>query len=229
MAEKGERIHMLHLIKALLILLSLIMTQPTTGGQPREEKARQNVEAVMGKHFGKAVFIRIIKEEYALELWLKGNDGKWMIYKTYDIAAMSGELGPKTAEGDEQAPEGFYRVFPRSMNPWSNYHLAFNIGYPNAYDRKLGRTGSYIMVHGSFVSIGCFAMTDACIEEIYTLVNEAFKAGEKYVPVQVYPFRMTPERMQEEAGNEHLAFWKHLLPGWQYTESHKAPYPDKDN
>ena len=124
---------------------------------------------------------------------------------SYSIAGMSGTLGPKTTEGDKQAPEGFYRVFPHALNPQSRFHLSFNIGYPNAYDKSLSRTGSYIMVHGGKASVGCFAMTDAGIEEIYTLVNEAFKAGAESVPVQVYPFRMTPERMAQEADNEHLS------------------------
>ena len=85
------------------------------------------------------------------------------------------------------------------------------------------------MVHGNILSVGCFAMTDSKIEEIYTMVNEAFKAGIKYVPVQVYPFRMTDERMRTERGNEHYEFWQHLLPGWQHTEATNTPYPDSDN
>lgn len=220
---------MQHLVQLFIILISVLMSTLCEGKPNRDVVARQNVQPMLGEHFGKPVFIRIIKEEYLLELWLKEPDGKWSILKTYDIAAMSGDLGPKTAEGDEQAPEGFYRVYKSNMNPRSRYHLAFNIGYPNSYDRKLGRTGSFIMIHGDMVSIGCFAMTDARIEEIYTLVDEAFKAGAGYIPVQVYPFRMTPERMQEEKESEHIDFWNHLLPGWQYTESKKAPYPDKDN
>ncbi len=213
----------------IIIIIIAIMINTSTEKEARDIIAKQNVEASLGKHFGKEVFIRIIKEDYLLELWLKDKEGNWAILKTYEIAAMSGEIGPKTAEGDKQAPEGFYRVYINKLNPRSNYHLAFNIGYPNTYDRSLGRTGSYIMIHGNNRSIGCFAMTDPLIEEIYTLVNEAFKAGATYIPVQVYPFRMTAERMQQEAKNKHIDFWNHLLPGWQYTESKKAPYPDKDN
>lgn len=204
------------------------MNQISPAKDDRVATARANVLGELGAHFGKPVFIRIIKEDYLFELWVQEADGKWNILKTYEIAGMSGDIGPKTAEGDEQAPEGFYRVYPRSMNPRSSYHLSFNIGYPNAYDRKLKRTGSYIMVHGSDESIGCFAMTDPCIEEIYTLVNEAFKAGVPNIPVQVYPFTMSEERMKEESESEHYAFWQHLLPGWQHTESRQEPYPDTD-
>ena len=218
-----------HLVQVFIVLISLFMNHLSEAKPNRDIQARQNVLPVLGQHFGKPVFIRIIKEEYLLELWLKEANGQWRLFRNYNIAAMSGDLGPKTAEGDEQAPEGFYRVFKSSLNPNSSYHLSFNIGYPNAYDRKLGRTGSFIMIHGDMVSIGCFAMTDSRIEEIYTLVAEAFKAGAKYVPVQVYPFRMTAERMQKEAENKHIDFWQHLLPGWQHTESRQEPYPDRDN
>lgn len=217
-----------------LTLVSLLMLPLTTGCEapPPEQRvktARQNSTPTLGRHFGKPVFIRIIKEDYEFELYVQEPDHSWQLVKTYEIAGMSGDIGPKTREGDEQAPEGFYRVLPGAMNPRSNYHLSFNIGYPNAYDRALGRTGSYIMVHGSDVSIGCFAMTDPGIEEIYTLVNEAFKAGVKSVPVQIYPFRMTKERMAEEAFSEHHEFWRHLQPGWEYTEQHGAPYDDSDS
>ncbi len=198
-------------------------------GSDRVAAARQHVVAELGAHFGKPVFIRIIKEDWELELWVREADNSWRILRTYEIEAMSGEPGPKTAEGDEQAPEGFYRVYKSSLNPRSRYHLSFNIGYPNTYDKQLGRTGSFIMIHGGDESIGCFAMTDPKIEEIYTLVNEAFKADTKCIPVQVYPFRMTPERMQQEEGNEYIDFWNHLQPGWEYTETNQAPYPDKDN
>ena len=215
---------------ALIILSVIVMgiaPAQTTGDRVLD--ARNNVQSEFAEHFGKPVFIRIIKEDRDLELWVQEADKSWHILKSYHIFGMSGELGPKTAEGDEQAPEGFYRVYPHSMNPRSKFHLSFNIGYPNAYDRKLGRTGSFIMVHGDILSIGCFAMTDARIEEIYTMVNEAFKASTQYVPVQVYPFRMTDERMLKEQESEHFEFWQHLLPGWQHTETSCSPYPDSDN
>lgn len=214
----------------LLIILTVLpmITASCDASADRVITARKNVAPALENHFGKPVFIRIIKEDWELELWVQEPDASWQRLKVYEIAAMSGELGPKTREGDEQAPEGFYRVLPSAMNPRSSYHLSFNIGYPNNYDKSLGRTGSYIMVHGSDVSIGCFAMTDPVIEEIYTLVNEAFLAGTKSVPVQVYPFRMTPERMQQEAQNKHYSFWLHLLPGWQFTEKNNAPYVDSD-
>ena len=207
----------------------MTMDATNSAEQNRAKKAKANVQKELSRHFGKAVFIRIIKETKQLELWLKECPGEWALLKIYCIAAVSGNTGPKTAEGDMQAPEGFYRVYPRSMNSRSKFHLAFNIGYPNSYDRALGRTGSFIMVHGGDKSVGCFAMTDAGIEEIYTMVNEAFNAGAEYVPVQIYPFRMTPDRMAREQKNTHYDFWLHLYPGWLHTETAHEPYSDTDS
>lgn len=212
----------------LPFLLFMASENPPTVDTDRVAQARHKVVATSLEFYvGSPVFIRIIKEKRELQLWVQSL-GAWHILKTYPIAGMSGDLGPKTAEGDCQAPEGFYSVAPNGLNPRSKYHLSFNIGYPNGYDKSLGRTGSYIMVHGSDVSVGCFAMTDSGIEEIYTMVNEAFLAGQKSIPVQIYPFRMTAERMLAEKHNRHYAFWQLLQPGWLHTEQYQEPAPACD-
>jgi len=173
---------------------------------------------------GSPVFIRIFKESRELELWLRHPASqKFRHFKTWRIAAMSGTLGPKTAEGDLQAPEGFYYV-PRSrMKPDSRFHLAFNLGYPNTYDLAHHCTGSFLMVHGNRVSIGCFAMTDPGIEEIYTLCSTALQHGQTYFRVHSFPFRMTPERLAEEKNTPHHAFWLNLKQGYDHFETHKTP------
>ena len=216
----------------LLAAACLAMSLPScTPDEPdRVAIAYRHVKPAWGAHFGKPVFIRIIKEKRELELHVREEEENfWHLLKTYPIAAMSGTLGPKQAEGDLQAPEGFYEVYPSSLNPRSNHWLAFNVGYPNAYDRSLGRTGSYIMVHGGASSVGCFAITDPAIEEVYTMVHQALEAGQKYVPVQIYPFEMTPQRMQREQDSPHIEFWRHLQPGWQFTHDHAAPYQPGTN
>jgi len=176
-----------------------------------------------GLRVGAAVFIRIFKEEKQLELWVRKDDGTYALFRTYPVAAMSGELGPKVAEGDNQAPEGFYHVPPAAMKPDSTFHLAFNLGYPNAYDRAHGRTGSFLMVHGNEVSIGCFAMTDAKIEEIYTLCDLALKNGQPFFRVHAFPFRMTDKRMADARGNKWEDFWKNLKEGYDFFERAKTP------
>jgi murein L,D-transpeptidase YafK len=166
---------------------------------------------------GQPAFIRIFKESHELELWLQGTASEWTLFRTYPIACFSGTLGPKTREGDMQAPEGFYSVTARQLNPASSYHLAFNIGYPNAYDLAQKRTGSLIMIHGDMCSIGCFAMTDTLIEEIYLIVATAL-AHTPSVPVHSFPFRMTPERLSQ-AAPIHLTFWQTLLPAYTRFET----------
>ena len=124
-----------------------------------------------------------------------------------------------------QAPEGFYAFGNSLLNPASRYHLAFNIGYPNAYDRHHQRTGSLIMVHGRRVSIGCFAMTDPVIEEIYLVIEAALNQGQPRIPVHVFPFRMTPERLDQARTDKdiHLDFWLGLRAGYDAFETKKLP------
>ena len=148
---------------------------------------------------GSPVFVRIFKREGALELYVRQN-GRFALKKTYQVCKMSGRVGPKLKSGDYQAPEGFYQVTARQLNPNSQYHLAFNVGYPNAFDRQNGRTGSAIMVHGDCVSIGCFAMTNKGIEEIYGYVAAALKNGQREVPVHIFPFRMSEGAIARESG-----------------------------
>jgi len=179
----------------------------------------------VGLHLGDPVFIRAFKEERELELYVKSRTtGTFVLFRKYPIVAASGRLGPKLAEGDGQVPEGFYAVSKRAMNPNSLYHLSFNIGYPNAYDRSLDRTGSAIMIHGSNVSIGCLAMTNEKIEEIYTLCDKALDNGQPFFRVHIFPFRMTEERMARAAGTQWEDFWKNLKEGYdRFEKSHLPP------
>ena len=174
---------------------------------------QQWVEA--GLQWGASVFIRIFKESSELEVWGDpGGGAEWIKFRTYPIACFSGELGPKLREGDGQAPEGIYATNASLLNPQSRYHLSFNIGYPNALERQLGRTGSLIMIHGSDVSVGCFAMTDPQIEEIYLFVEAALRHGAKTVPIHCFPFRMTDARLQQarDDSNPWTPFWEELQP-----------------
>ena len=170
------------------------------------------------------ILIRIFKEESVLEVWKpQKSTGRYALLKTYDICKWSGDLGPKKVEGDRQAPEGFYTITPAQMNPKSNYYLSFNLGYPNDYDRSLGRTGSHLMVHGACSSRGCYSMDDAQIQEIYTLARLAFQGGQRAFQVQAYPFRMTPENMAKHRGDANMAFWKMLKEGYDHFDVLKQP------
>lgn len=173
------------------------------------------------------IYIRIFKEESQLEVWKKKRDGQYALLKTYEICKWSGEIGPKIVEGDRQAPEGFYTVTPAQMNPNSSYYLSFNIGYPNAYDQALGRTGSNLMVHGACSSAGCYSMTDEYAGELFALAREAFKGGQTAFQVHAFPFRMTPENMAKHRDNPNYAFWRMLKEGYDNFEvTHVVPTVD---
>jgi len=171
---------------------------------------------------GRPIFIRIFKKEKLLEVWVKAQE-QYVLLKAYDICAFSGHLGPKRKEGDRQAPEGFYRVKKRQLNPHSSYHLSFNLGYPNRYDKAHYRTGSYLMVHGECVSVGCYAMTNKYIEEIYHLMEEALKQGQPYVQVHAFPFYMTAKNMAKHSRSRWYDFWSELQQGYDYFEIEKLP------
>ncbi len=171
---------------------------------------------------GDPVFIRIFKEESLLEVWIRSGT-EYQHLKDYAICAYSGYLGPKLKEGDMQSPEGFYKVKQYQLNPNSKFHLSFNLGYPNKYDRVHKRTGSFLMVHGNCVSIGCYAMTDEKIEEIYALLEGALNNSQSYVQVHVYPFRMTEENMALFSESEWYDFWVNLKEGYDYFEAEKLP------
>jgi murein L,D-transpeptidase YafK len=162
---------------------------------------------------GAPVLIRIYKEERALEVWKQDRTGKFTLLQSYPICKFSGKLGPKIAQGDYQAPEGFYDITPAQLNPQSSEYLSFNIGFPNAFDRSLGRTGSFLMVHGGCRSVGCYAMTDYQMEEIYGLVEEAFRGGQDRVQLQAFPFQMTAENLTRHADDPSAPFWEMLKTG----------------
>ena len=177
----------------------------------------------MGSSPGEAMVIRIFKEEKTLEVWKRTSAGQYKMFKTYEICAFSGDLGPKIKEGDRQSPEGFYTITPGLMNPRSNYYLAFNTGFPNKFDRVWGRTGSDLMVHGDCSSRGCYAMTDEGIAEIYALARETFKGGNQSFQLQIYPFRMTAAKLAQQASNQHLNFWKDIKEGYDLFELTRTP------
>ena len=190
--------------------------------RPPNPTLQDRLEA-RGFRFGAPAFIRIFKKEEVLEVWLQKDNGEYALFLDYPICIYSGELGPKTREGDKQSPEGFYTVGREAMNPNSQYHLSFNLGYPNAYDRAHGYSGSMLMVHGKCVSIGCYAMGDRQIEEIYTLVGSALQRGQPFVRVHAFPFRMTDANLAAYSEHRWYDFWRMLKPGYDYFERYHQP------
>ena len=173
------------------------------------------------------ILVRVFKEESELEVWKQDTTGRYELLKVYPICRWSGDLGPKVHEGDRQAPEGFYQITPGLMNPNSNYYLAINIGFPNAYDKANGRSGAFLMIHGDCSSRGCYAMTDEQIGEIYSLARESFLGGQQSFQIQAYPFRMTPANFAHHRTNPNMPFWKMIKEGNDHFEvTHLEPKVD---
>jgi murein L,D-transpeptidase YafK len=178
----------------------------------------QNKMSEMGLSKASPILIRAYKKESELEVWKADNSGEYKLLHTYPICRWSGQLGPKKVEGDRQVPEGFYSITPTMMNPNSSFYLSFNVGYPNAFDRQLGRTGSHIMVHGACSSRGCFSMTDRQIADIYAMARESFSGGQQAIQMQSLPFRFTPANLAKHRADENLPFWKNLKEGADHFE-----------
>ena len=234
----GPRLLALRAIRACAALLALALCGAAVPGGGHEPpppgdraaaaaaRVRPGLEtqlARVGLRFGAPVFLRVFKEENELEVWV--DDGtRYVLFRRYPVCRWSGALGPKLAQGDGQAPEGFYRVGRGQLNPFSAYHLSFNLGYPNAYDRALGRTGDYLMVHGRCVSVGCYAMGDAAIEEIYTLVAAALAGGQPAVDVHAFPFRFDRRAEVGWADHRWAPFWRELREGHAaFERTHRPP------
>ena len=139
-------------------------------------RIKPDFERINRKYPPEKIMLIGLKEEKLLEVWIADGTNNFQKLKTYPVLKMSGVSGPKLKEGDRQVPEGFYRI--EALNPNSLFHLALRLNYPNEFDcekaKEEGRQnpGSDIMIHGSDRSVGCLAMGDEAIEEIFVLAAE---------------------------------------------------------
>lgn len=169
------------------------------------------------------------KSEKVLEVYARNHSGT--IYKkvsSYPICVLSGDLGPKQMRGDGQIPEGFYHI--DRFHPASNFYLSLGINYPNLADRRrstASNLGGDIFIHGNCKSIGCLAMTDDKIKEIYVYAAQARQNGQQKIPVYIFPFKMTDRTMQaaQLAYQDYpdlIRFWANLKTGYDRFETLKT-------
>lgn len=170
------------------------------------------------------ILLRVFKKDAVLELWAGDGKSALALVKRYPICAQSGVLGPKTKQGDMQVPEGFYVV--DRENPFSAYHLALHVDYPNARDRARGRAagtkdlGGDIMVHGDCVTIGCIPLQDDPIEEVFLAVHDARAAGGR-AAIHIFPARLDDDGLAKLPRDdaELVRFWTdELAPGYRFFE-----------
>ena len=225
----------LALLMSTVVAAAMALVGCTTGGTPAgngrhtQPLSERMLAELAAKNMEKEspILVRVFKDEAELEVWKQNKSGRFALLRAYPICRWSGQLGPKIKQGDRQAPEGFYTISPGLMNPNSNYYLAINTGFPNAYDRANGRTGALLMIHGECSSSGCYAMTDEQIAEIYALARESFFGGQKSFQLQAFPFRMTPLNMARHRNSPHFEFWKMLKQGNDHFEvTHLEPKVD---
>lgn len=217
---------MWHAFKTLAVgILALWLSGCVSGVLSVDNKASQPIPASLVATMSKKsmspaspILIRIFKQESELEIWKQDRTGKYALLKTYPMCRWSGKLGPKTREGDRQAPEGFYHVNAGMLNPNSQYYLSFNLGYPNRLEAALGYTGDALMVHGACTSSGCYALTDDGVAEIYAVAREALKGSQQAFQVQAFPFRMTPQNMAKHRNDPNFSFWTDLKRGYDSFE-----------
>lgn len=230
-------------LKLLLLLLLAVAVvlylRKARAGQPSDNERVRSVRRRVAPNLnaelkrahlkpGAPIFIRIFKEEKELELWMRDDmGGRYVLFKKWPVANCGGGgPGPKQREGDGMAPEGFYHIGAAQLNPDSDFHLSFNLGFPNAYDKAHGRNGTSLMVHGSNVSVGCYAMTDPVMEVIYLLMDAALRGKRQdEISVHCLPFRMSPERLAKAQahGSPWMAFWRNLKQGSDLFEQTRIP------
>lgn len=218
-----------NLLYALPVILALIKPGGYLPDSKRAGDVRENVwpklqTRLNSENFktGQPIYIRIFKDEHTLEIWVK-KGSRYRLFNSYEICYFSGGLGTKTRSGDGKSPEGFYTIEPKQLNPVSNYYLAVNIGYPNKLEQLKGYTGDAIMVHGHCASIGCYAMTDVRIEEIYTMIYKAFEAGQQKIHLDIFPFRMDAGHFKLYASLPYRTFWRTMKPGYDRFETSHIP------
>lgn len=197
-----------------------------------DERLRKVFEESGVPYPASEIFLRVFKHERVLELWARGDTAShFTLIKEYPVCALPGQLGPKQKMGDLQVPEGFY--FIDRFNPRSSYHLSLRVNYPNLADRMRRQAlwlGGDIFIHGGCETVGCVPIENQNIEEVYWLAVQAMDAGQRIIPVHIFPARLDPDRLRWLEGTFHpepdlLAFWQNLAEGYAYFEqTHQVPW-----
>lgn len=204
---------------AMLLLPCVSFAGLLSSNSPTTPVSKEYKQQLMGS----PVYIEILKKSACSTF-----TSKW-VRPTSSSTATGSATTPvasvrNSASGDFKSPEGFYNVTRSQLKPDSRFYKAINIGFPNAYDRAHGYEGKYLMIHGDCVSVGCYAMTDSGIDEIFQFVTGALVFGQPSVQVSIYPFRMTNANMERHKYSYYADFWKQLKPGYDYfQQTHKPP------
>lgn len=190
-------------------------------GTPDLAKVDERLKAG-GFQRGAPIYVRIFKQTSELEVWL-GKGERFELFATYPICNWDGGLGPKLSEGDRQSPEGLYSVSIGQLRWFGRWHRGLDLGFPNAYDSSLDRTGSGILIHGGCTTVGCFAMTDTVVDEVFDLATAAMAKGQPRFAVHVFPFRMSEAALRAEDASLWRGFWSELKLAYDAFEATRVP------
>jgi murein L,D-transpeptidase YafK len=201
-----------------------IQTSPT--GQTAIERVAGRLQFAfedLGLVYGAPIYLRLIKEQQRLEVWVQNARQVYVRLRSYKVCGSSGELGPKRTPRAPPRPEGFYVIGSAGLRPNGVAYLGVDIGWPNAFDRAQGWNGSK-----TFLQAGCagqphFGLTDQDMEEVYALIYKALSRGQTSVPFHIFPFAMNGLRMMSINNSPHATFWRGLEPAWRAFERTKKP------
>ncbi|AKQ66936.1 putative exported protein [Myxococcus hansupus] len=226
------------------LLLCVLLAVPAAHAADRvatARKARAKQVAALFQDAGvtwppERLYLRAFKHERELEVWAGSRTGALVKVKMYPFCAASGELGPKRRQGDLQVPEGFYTI--DLFNPVSSYHLSMRVNYPNAADRfhqvKGVPLGGDIYVHGDCVSIGCIAIKNGPIEELYLMTLDTRAKTKRDVPIHIFPRRLDAAGLAAltkslPKTSPLVDFWRSLQPAYtQFEETRRVPVTSVD-
>jgi murein L,D-transpeptidase YafK len=226
----------------LFCLPTFACAGPFADGQkraPRVAQAFADHGAAVKKQFldagaawpPKGIFIRAFKADDVVELWAapRKKGDPYRKVRDFPVCARSGVLGPKRQSGDFQVPEGFY--FIDRFNPRSRFHLSLGINYPHVGDRartpKGKSPGGDIFIHGDCVTIGCLPLKDGPMSALYVAAVSARDAGQRRIPVHIFPCRLDSpacwQKLHAEGDAVRMAYWKALLPGFEAFGKRQIP------
>jgi murein L,D-transpeptidase YafK len=177
----------------------------------------------LGLRFGSPTYLRLIKSQKRLEVWVQKRGAEFVRLRAYRICGTSAPLGPRRTGTAPQQPEGFYVLGPANLRPHPIAYLGIDIGWPNSFDRAQGWRGATSLLQAGCAGEPHFGLTDQDIEEVYTLVHGALSGGQIGVPLHIFPFAMGALGMMANGNGPNTAFWRGLEPAWRAFERTKKP------
>ncbi len=179
--------------------------------------------ASAGARLGAPLYIRVLKEGGEVEVWAAGRDGAYIRFQTYRLCGAAQALGPRRRIGDQQAPEGFYLLTPGRMDASARAYLSLALNYPNGLDTARRWTGAPAAFAGRCAAAAGLGLTDPAVEELWALASAAFRAGQRAIPVHIFPFALTSRALRRPAPETLTRFWAELEPAWRLFEAERKP------